>query len=178
MLGFIRLIRGMRILQSFDLQALPADSIKTLKLRKAARAVLLDGQGYVGLLYVRNGGYYKIPGGGVEADEDLVSALKRECLEEIGCVIEVDKELGITIEYKDIHHFKQESYGYLAHIVGEKGVPRFTETEQRDGYAPLWVSLEEAIHLVEEANKEFFQGSPVVPRELVFLREAQNVLRR
>lgn len=40
--------------------------------RKAARAVVLDSDGSVALLHVSKFGYHKLPGGGVEENEDLV----------------------------------------------------------------------------------------------------------
>ena len=57
--------------------------------REAARAVVMDAENNVALLRVANKNYYKLPGGGIEVGEDRISALKRECLEEIGCSIEV-----------------------------------------------------------------------------------------
>jgi len=52
--------------------------------RAAARAVVRDVGGAIGLLHVTNAGYYKLPGGGVESGEDLREALVRECKEELG----------------------------------------------------------------------------------------------
>jgi mutator protein MutT len=38
-------------------------------------------------------GYWEFPGGKVEKDEDLVTALKRELLEELGVIVEIGAEL-------------------------------------------------------------------------------------
>lgn len=164
----------MRLLRTIDLDALPPEKLKTLTLRQAARAVVFDSDHHVALLHVQNGGYYKLPGGGVESGEDLPSALKRECLEEIGCQVEVGQEVGMTLEYRDKYNIKQESYCYLARVIGSKGVPQFTEEEIADGFTSLWVPLKDAIQLVADANTENYEGKFIIPRELVFLREANT----
>lgn len=165
----------MKLLRTIDLDALSPEKRDALKLRQAARAVVFDHEGSVALLYVQKGGYYKIPGGGVEQGEDFVSALQRECLEEIGCNVEVGEELGMTIEFREKFDVKQESYCYMARLVGSKGEPNFTEKELADGFSVLWIPLQEAIKRISETNTEDYQGKFIVPRELVFLREAENI---
>lgn len=54
----------------------------TYKVRKAARTILLNEAGEIALLYVSNGNYHKLPGGGIKQEENVVEALKREVKEE------------------------------------------------------------------------------------------------
>jgi 8-oxo-dGTP pyrophosphatase MutT (NUDIX family) len=166
----------MNLLRTIDLDSLPPDKLKTLTLRQAARAVVLDEEKNVALLHVSKGGYYKLPGGGVEPGENIATALKRECLEEIGCHVEIDQELGMTIEYRGKYNIKQESFCFLAHLVGPKGLPNLTEEEIADGFSSWWGPLDQAITLMEEANTEDYQGKFIIPRELVFLHEAKKLL--
>lgn len=166
----------MRLLRTIDLDALPPETLTSLKIRQAARAIVFDDQQNIALLHVEKGGYYKLPGGGVEDGEDLITALKRECLEEIGCHVDVGQELGMIIEYRGKYNIKQESYGYITHLIGPKGIPSFTEKERADGFTVVWVSLPRAIELVSQANTEDYQGQFIIPRELVFLREAEIAL--
>ena len=165
----------MKLLRTIDLDALPEEAKKTLALRQAARAVVFDDENRVALLHVQKGGYYKIPGGGVEVGEDLKQALQRECLEEIGCIVEVGEEIGMIVEYRGKYNIKQESYCYLAHTIGEKGSPKFTEKEIADGFSVSWMPLPEAIRLVSESNTEDYQGKFIIPRELVFLQKAEKM---
>mgnify|MGYP001587960347 FL=1 len=144
--------------------------------RRAARAVVFDAQNQVALLFVSKYGYYKLPGGGVEEGEDLIGALKRECHEEIGCEIEAGCEIGMTIEYRPKFLLRQESYCYLAKVIGEKGEPHFEGDEITDGFRIVWVSLDEAIRLVETSNTEEYESGFIVPRELVLLREAKRIV--
>jgi 8-oxo-dGTP pyrophosphatase MutT (NUDIX family) len=166
----------MRLLRTLNPDNLPPAALETLKLRQAARAIVFDDQQNIALLHVEKGGYYKLPGGGVEDGEDLIAALKRECLEELGCRVAVERELGFIIEYRGTHNLKQESYGCIAQLVGTKGIPSFTKKERADGFTVVRVPLYRAIDLVSQANIEDDQGRFIVPRELVFLREAEALL--
>ena len=69
---------------------------KGYQYRKTARAVVFDENNKIALLYVSKHNYHKLPGGGAEDGEDLIVALKRECVEEIGCDIEVIEDLGAS----------------------------------------------------------------------------------
>lgn len=165
----------MNILRTIGPGNLSQEQIEKLRLRQAARAVVFDEDKNVALLHVQKDGYYKLPGGGIEQGEDILTALKRECLEEIGCHIEVDQELGMTIEYREQYQMKQESYCFIAHTIGAKGTPQFSEKEQRDQFKAIWVSLPEAIHLATTSNNEEYQGSFIVPRDLFLLQEAEKI---
>lgn len=144
--------------------------------RKAARAVVFDTEKNVALLFVSKHGYYKLPGGGVETGEELIEALKRECHEEIGCEIEVEGEVGMTVEYRSKFQLRQESYCYLARVIGEKGEPHFEGDEIEDGFQVMWVPFDEAIRLIEVSNTEEYESGFIVPRELVLLREAKRII--
>ncbi len=70
--------------------------------RLTVRALILNEKNEV--LIINDG---LLPGGGVEEhDEDIISALHRECLEEVGMTISKIKELGTVIQYRDLIHRK------------------------------------------------------------------------
>ncbi len=167
----------MKLLRTVGPGNLLPEQIAQLRRRQAARAVVFDDDKNVALLHVQKDNYYKLPGGGIEKDEDVITALKRECLEEIGCHIEVDQELGMVIEYREQYHMKQESFCFIAHTVGQKGTPTFSEKELRDQFKALWVPLAEAIRLATESNTEEYQGRFIIPRDLMLLQEAQKILK-
>lgn len=141
------------------------------KRRHAARAIVLDKEGNVGLLHATKHAYYKLPGGGVDEGEDLAEALKRECLEELGCNIEVISEIGIIDEYRKIHNLHQTSYCYSAQVVGEKGTPDFTESEIANGFEIVWVSKPEALRHLKDGKTTDLQGTYIKLRDIVFLEE-------
>ena len=110
------------------------EEISKFKLRQAARAVVFDRDGRVALLNVSKKNYHKLPGGGIEAGESVLDALKRECREEIGCEIEVMGEIGEIVEYLKMFNINQTSFCYMAKLVGEKGEPAFMPDEIEDGF--------------------------------------------
>jgi len=73
-------------------------------IRNSVKAVIIQGGR---LLCTRNrdelGDFYLLPGGGQEKFESLHTALARECLEEIGAMIEIG-ELALVREYVARNH--------------------------------------------------------------------------
>ena len=92
----------------------------TLKIRKASRAILLDENELVPLLFVSKYNYHKLPGGGIDEGEDKIQALIRECLEEVGSKIEVNGEIGKIIEFRSKWDLKQTSYCYYGKIISKE----------------------------------------------------------
>jgi ADP-ribose pyrophosphatase YjhB (NUDIX family) len=168
----------MHLLATIDPQSVGPGLLEGWHERRAARAVVFDARKQVALLFVSKLGYYKLPGGGIEEGEGVSGALKRECMEEIGCVVEIVQEIGMTIEYRSKFQVRQESYCYLASVVGEKGEPTFEKDELEDGFQVKWLSLDEAIQLVEKSNTEEYQSGFIVPRELILLREAKRIVEK
>ncbi|MEK7583414.1 MAG: NUDIX domain-containing protein [Patescibacteria group bacterium] len=141
--------------------------------RKAARAVLFDSDGNVGLLHVANKHYYKLPGGGIDGNEEVIEALKRECREEIGCEIEVFGEVGEITEHRNKIDLVQTSYCYLANVVGPKGEPHLEEDEREAGFTEMWVGIDEAIELVRNSEPTTYDGAFIIVRDLKFLKKAK-----
>lgn len=137
--------------------------------------MVFDQENQVALLYVSRHDYYKLPGGGVEKYEDYPTALKRECLEEIGCDVEVAGEIGQIIEYRKFCSLTQISYCYLAKVKGSKGMPNLMPDEIEDGFQVVWISLEEALlKLTNNPGDTLESQAYIVPRDTVFLEIAQK----
>lgn len=51
---------------------LRAEDIQNFKVRKAARAIVFDKDKNIGILFVANHNYHKLPGGGIEDGEDVM----------------------------------------------------------------------------------------------------------
>ncbi|PIQ91308.1 MAG: ADP-ribose pyrophosphatase [Parcubacteria group bacterium CG11_big_fil_rev_8_21_14_0_20_39_22] len=145
---------------------------KTYKTRTAVRAVLFNDEGKMAFLYVGRDGYYKLPGGGVDEGESIEEALKREVVEEVGCNIEIGKEVGKVVEYKS--HFKilQDSYVFLAKVTGGDCVPKFTDFEKERGFELVWVTFDEAVSLLQNSHPESEEGKFIIERDLKILEEA------
>lgn len=147
--------------------------------RHAARALVFDSNQKVALLHVTKNRYHKLPGGGLEEDEGIEVALRRELREEIGCEVENLRTLGTIDEFRQRFNLHQISYCFLADLMGEKGLPHFEPDEIADGFEPVWLDLDEAIKVLEsEVNVEEYQGKFIQKRDLVFLQEAKKRLER
>ena len=155
------------------------EEVAKFKTREAARAIVFDQEGKIGLLEVTKNKYHKLHGGGIEAGESIPEGLKRECLEELGCEIEVYGEVGQVIEYRKMFSLLQTSYVYLAKVVGDKGAPNFMDDELEEGFMIKWVTLDEAIVLLASDQALGDEGKLyIVPRELALLEEAKSILNK
>ncbi len=144
--------------------------VATYSLRTAVRAVVFDEADNIALLHLTRDSYYKLPGGGVEAGEDFEAALRRECFEEIGCAITDIQPIGYTEEYWQEDTEKQTSHCFTAKLVGEKGTPALTESEQERGFVTIWLPIDEAIKKLETCIPTHWEGDYIPARELVFLQ--------
>ena len=167
----------MKQITLINLEDVSEEEAGKYSIRKAARAIVFDKNGLVALLYAAKNFYYKLPGGGLEDDEDSIKALKRECKEEIGCDIEVIKELGLTTEYRKKLNLKQISYCYIAKVVGEKGVPNLEQDEIDEGFKVVWLPFEDAIQKVRESKPIIYEGPYMVSRDLALLEAAKIVVK-
>ena len=148
----------------------------SLALREAARAVLVNAEGKIALLYVNSHNFYKLPGGGVEAGEYVEDALEREVLEEAGCSIEITKEIGQINEERTHFGKFQKSYCYLGKVKGCIGKPAFTLGEMADGFELQWHSIDEAIKLGEGTKTDDYMGQFVQTRLLTILKAAKELM--
>ncbi|MBY0539696.1 NUDIX domain-containing protein [Patescibacteria group bacterium] len=149
------------------------EDVAQWQLREAARAVVTDEEGLVALLHVSKENYYKLPGGGLDKAEDKITALRRECIEEIGCDVEVTSELGTVVEYRKIFGLRQISYCYTARVIGEKGIPDFTEKERSKGFEIVWLSPDDAKKALLTSEATTPEGKLyIVPRDIAILEAA------
>lgn len=131
------------------------------------------------LLVVTSYGDYKIPGGGVNEKEAIEETLTREFLEETGYKIRtVGKKLGSIIErkidkYEENTIFEMTSHYYLCEISDDVQVEQnLDEYETKQGFSPIWVTIEEAILNNEALLKEGESDTSYwVYRETLVLKE-------
>ncbi|MDE1824763.1 MAG: NUDIX domain-containing protein [Candidatus Micrarchaeota archaeon] len=142
------------------------------RFRRAARAVVFDGNGNVALMHIPELNYHKLPGGGIERGESVEEALRREVLEEVGYRIKIGKPLGIIIEYRNRRKLLQVSYCFTAKILGKELGTRFTKAEKYEGFAPMWVKIDKAISLIRSAPVDY-DGGFVIARDVKFLAKAK-----
>ncbi len=148
-------------------------------LRSAARAIVFDSNKKIALLNVTKKNFYKLPGGGIEEGEDFYQALRRECLEEIGCNIIIGDPVGGIIEYRNNKHplkTIQKSYCYIAQVDGEKGSNNLTSGELSAGFKIEWINIEQTLTFLPIDEHQDPHKKYIVPRDLLFLQTAKKML--
>lgn len=86
--------------------------------------------------------HYETPGGGVEENESLEFALKREILEELGCKIEIRRCIGyIDIEYNLLSRVDRCIFYHA--VVKEEAEPTWSENEKKLIKKIVWLSSDE-----------------------------------
>lgn len=138
----------MKLLHIFD--AGNYDSSWKCFKREAARAIILK-DNKLALVRCGKEGYYKFPGGGIEAGETHMDALIRETLEETGLHIipESISSLGTLIEkrrgmYGNEEIFEQYSHYYFADIYAETEQPSLIGYEKDLEYHLEYTDIETA----------------------------------
>ena len=149
--------------------------------RKIVRAIVFDDQeNYYFVRAKRDDDFGKATlietsGGGVEASEDLETALKRELKEELGAEVEIMHKIGIVSDYYNLIHRHNINNYYLCKVTsfGEK---HLTKDEIEDFHlSTLRLSYRDA---EEEYQKcaETKIGKLIAARELPVLRRAKVLL--
>lgn len=118
--------------------------------RKAARGIVLDNEGNMAVFYKKNKNMYKLPGGGLEKNENFEEAFIREVREEVGCEVQVIDCLGYIEEYKTKSNYIQTSYVFIAKIVNKLENLELTKMEQDEGGERIWLTPKQTLKKMKE----------------------------
>ena len=149
--------------------------------RKIVRAIVFDDQeNYYFVRAKRDDDFGKATlietsGGGVEAGEDLETALKRELKEELGAEVEIMHKIGIVSDYYNLIHRHNINNYYLCKVTsfGEK---HLTKDEIEDFHlSTLRLSYRDAEKEYQKCAEAKI-GKLIADRELPVLRRAKVLL--
>ena len=110
------------------------------RLRPGAYALIFRGDGCLAVMRTPLGHY--LPGGGIERDEDDLTALHRELLEECGWQIRIGDYLAEAMQYTRSpagNGYAKASRFYKAEFIAEIADPTEPDHEVR------WLSVREAV---------------------------------
>lgn len=140
--------------------------------RTAVRAVLENPvTEKIAIIHIEKGNYYKLPGGGIEPDEDHAVALARELFEETGCrvVTALSTCFAKCEEFRNDLH--QMSFCYEALVIEDTGRRALTDQEMAEGLTHEWVSVQEAIKLMQNVKPTSELGKFITQRDLFFVEK-------
>lgn len=151
--------------------------------RITGKAIVFDDDKNVALIGTKVNSFYLLPGGGIDQGESIEVGIIRECLEEIGCNVELKMSIGTIDDYRNRDKKHCINYCYTAKLVGEKGELTLTEDEKKNGLHVIWVPLEEAIKILEKEVGQLKRGEVTfyntgfnILRDHLFLKEAKRLL--
>ncbi len=164
----------MHLLETFNEENVPSEELISFRVRISVRAIILDENGNVAMLYSKALNYYTLPGGGVDEGENLTDAIIRECKEETGYTVDVIREIGTTQEIQNENQLVNNATCFLVKTIGEKDEPNFMEDEIGEDFVIEWMKPEEAKNCMMKEislNRKLYHKY-ISQRILTFLDEA------
>lgn len=147
------------------------DGLSDKQPRLTARAIVKNKDGLYAVMYAAKFGLHSLPGGGIEADEDVLTALRREIFEETGCTCDHIEELGIVSENRAHQDFTSKSFYYVVTTEHTPEPIRLTEAEIANRTTVQWHALDEAVRLISEPSHTTTQRMYLQARDVAALKE-------
>ena len=124
----------------------PVDPSRTYVERPGAYAVVRDGDDVLVTEQAAPEREFQLPGGGTDPGESLIRALHRECLEEIGWRIQVQRRIGAYQRFVFMPEYdiwaRKVCHIYLARPVLRLGPP------SEPGHTAVWMPIPAALQLL------------------------------
>ncbi|MDR2941072.1 MAG: NUDIX domain-containing protein [Treponema sp.] len=152
-----------------DINLLDFNNSKII-LRNAVRAIILRENNILMVLLGKTN-EYKFPGGGIEENEKIEEALKREVLEETGRnVIKIIKKIGVITEYRIAMEgknniFKMISEYYVVNIDNSQIDQKLDNYEKELLFKPCWTEIETAYKTNKKIIDDKNDSTPWIMRE-------------
>lgn len=159
-----------------DKEILGTDGLSTAKPRYTARAILKNKDNKYAVMYSHKFNLHSLPGGGVDEGEDTISALKREILEETGCLCDDIKELGYVSENRFHCDYTQISYYYIVETSGTTHKTQMTEDEIINNTETQWHTLEDMVSLIFSPVHDTNQRKFLQARDVAAIKEYLSII--
>lgn len=113
-------------------------------LRKTVKIIIKNVEGKIALVTNPVHNCFLLPGGGIDQDEEIITAANRESREEAFYSIIKPEIFGVTEEYHARDGKRYETYGVFAHTGETASEDLRTEEEKKNGLNVIWCTPVEA----------------------------------
>ena len=151
--------------------------------RMIVRAVVIDNDGYYYFARVNRNDMFgkatliETSGGGVEVDENLETAIKRELKEELGANVDIICKIGIVSDYYNLIHRHNINNYYLCKVISF-GDKHLTKQEIEDFHlSTLKLKYEEALEEYQRCSNTPL-GRLIANREVPVLKRAKEIIKK
>lgn len=131
-----------------DKEILGADGMSSKAPRLTARAILKNADDLYAVMYAKAFTLHSLPGGGVEGNEDIVDALRREVFEETGCNCDRIEPLGYVEENRAHQDYTTISYYFIVDTHSAPSQPALTDDEKENGTTVEWRPFDEVCRCI------------------------------
>jgi len=135
--------------------------------RTASRGIIIHGEQIL-LVYVPKLDIYTFPGGGTEGEETKAECLKREISEETGYRITSFQEKVTVIEYY-VDSTWENTYFTCEVDFEHVDQPHLTKEEETYGIQYVWMSMIDALTLLDTYESTNLYGVNIHTREFIGL---------
>ncbi len=149
--------------------------------RQIVRAIVVDDEQNFYFVKVQRdddfgkGTFIETSGGGVEAGEDLTTALKRELKEELGANVDILCKIGVVSDYYNLIH-RHNINNYFLCKINSFGKKHLTQAEIEDFHlSTLKLTYDEAVDAYEKQTNAKL-GQLITNRELPILKQAEKLI--
>ncbi len=161
-----------------DREILHREGLSKKPPRKTARAIVRNLDGLFAVMYSEKFHLHSLPGGGVEAGEDILTALRREISEETGATSDIIRELGIVFENRACHDFTQENHYFFVISTSPVGEASLTKKEAAVGAHVKWMTFEKLYEVISRPHHRTAQRKYIQARDMAALNEYRRLTER
>jgi 8-oxo-dGTP pyrophosphatase MutT (NUDIX family) len=143
--------------------------------RQATRAIVLKGVNIL-MLYTQRYNDFTLPGGGIDAGEDIVKGLIRELEEETGAkgitnIVPFGRYEEFRPWYKNnLDTMHMNSYCFTCDVHEVLGETQLEDYEMHNGMRPVWLNIYDAIKHNENTIKNSDKKGLSIERETFLLK--------
>ena len=141
--------------------------------REATRGIIIENNQIL-LVFSEKFKDYKLPGGGLEKNENFEQALLREVKEETGLSVKIESFFEEIMEFDEAQEIEMDYFKMYSKYFICKKLEKNSQIISEIGSKTMWVNIDEAI--IKNKKAMLKSNSPWVQRELEILVNIKNRL--